>query len=407
MKNSIEVRKITDGKGYYFKPYYDMQPWSKSGRFFICMRSKFQERPPQPGDELELGVIDLEEKNKFIPVAFTRAWNFQQGCMPHWLPGYEDSKIIYNDIINNECFSFIVDISTGISTDKKEVFSLPIQAISYSRNIGASLNYARWGYERPGYGYAGIKDPFHGINQPENDSVHIIDLKTGKTEPVMFLKGVAALTSDNDRRKGSFMYFCHLIFTPDGKSLTGICRWWCPDIVDEVYKPKINIDGAVPERRHCLWGYDIDENKPYIVINDGLVSHASFKDDENIIVYASRRCYEPAAYHLINIYTKEYRVIGKDLLSCDGHMSYHKNKELLLTDTYPDDEYIRSLKIYNEKEDKEIKLGRFYAPPDLMGELRCDLHPCWSRDYMDIAIDSIHEKGNRNMYLVSFDQDSV
>lgn len=397
MDNNYDVRRITDGNGYYFKPYYDMQPWSKSGRFFICMRSKFQDHPPGPGDELELGVVDLEEKEQFIPVAKTRAWNFQQGCMPHWLPGYEDSKIIYNDIVKGECFSFIADINTG----RTDVFSLPIQAVSYSKNMGASLNYARWGYERPGYGYAGIKDPYEGINQPGDDVVHTIDLKTGKTRPLVYLKEIAELTSDNDRRRGAFMYFCHLIFTPDGKSLTGICRWWCPDITHEVYSSMVNIDGAVPERRHCLWGYDIDGNKPFIIINDGLVSHASFKDDENIIVYASRKCDERALYHLINVYTGKYRVVGEDFLKNDGHMSYHKNKRLLLTDTYPDDEHMRSLKIYDEKENREIILGKFFSSPDLKGELRCDLHPCWSRDYADVAIDSIHEGGRRNVYLVS------
>ncbi len=41
-----------------------------------------------------------------------------------------------------------------------------------------------------------------------------------------------------------------------------------------------------------------------------------------------------------------------------------------------------------------------FMSPCLQGELRCDLHPCWDRNYTRVAIDSIHNKGKRQVYIV-------
>jgi hypothetical protein len=44
-----------------------------------------------------LGMVNLETM-EFIPLITTRAWNFQQGCMVHWLAISSDSLIINNDL---------------------------------------------------------------------------------------------------------------------------------------------------------------------------------------------------------------------------------------------------------------------------------------------------------------------
>ena len=46
-----------------------------------------------------------------------------------------------------------------------------------------------------------------------------------------------------------------------------------------------------------------------------------------------------------------------------------------------------------------MDIGRFFAPRELDGEIRCDLHPRWSRDGTQVCLDSVHE-GTRQMYVV-------
>ena len=395
MKPLYKVKKITKGAKFHFKPYYDMQPWDRTGRYFLCMESDFQDRPPTANDYLTLGIIDLTA-DEFIPLTRTNAWNFQQGCMPHWIPGAEGREIIYNDRIGNKFHA----IRFNVDTREKKVLPLPIQALSPDGKTAASLNFARWGQWRPGYGYAGVEDPFKGQNQPTQDAVYLMDIQTGENKPLVFLPDVACLTSDNNKRKGAPMWFNHLMFNTDGTRLIGLTRWWCPEAKNEVLQTKVNIDGAVPERRHCMWVINTDGTDLDIVVNDGLVSHAEWRDPDHILAWANSCFAEAPAYRVFNVVNKTNRIIGKDYLMEDGHMSYHKDKQWLLTDTYPDKTYTRTLKLYNIEEDREVTLGRFYAPPDMKGELRCDLHPCWSRDYRQVAIDSIHENGNRQVYVI-------
>ncbi|MBC7289368.1 MAG: hypothetical protein H5T86_15270, partial [Armatimonadetes bacterium] len=44
-------------------------------------------------------------------------------------------------------------------------------------------------------------------------------------------------------------------------------------------------------------------------------------------------------------------------------------------------------------------IGRFFSPPELSGEIRCDLHPRWNRAGDKVCIDSAHT-GVRQMYVL-------
>lgn len=59
----------------------------------------------------------------------------------------------------------------------------------------------------------------------------------------------------------------------------------------------------------------------------------------------------------------------------------------------------RRLILYNVQERRRVDIGRFFAPKELDGEIRCDLHPRWSRDEKWVCIDSVHE-GSRQVYVV-------
>ncbi len=400
IKNQYDVRPITRPPKFHFKQYYDMQPWDYSGRLFLAMETDFQDRPPQADDPLTLGLVDLTDCS-FHPLARTRAWNFQQGCMPHWQHSSPAAgRIVYNDIVEGAARAIVLDINNG----SKRVYSRPIQALAPDGERAAGLNFARWAKWRPGYGYAGIVDPFEEQNQPHEDAVHRIDFADGRTTAMVTQEQLMELFPPDDPRRGSPSWFCHLMFSPDGKRLAGLMRFWSPQLVEQVHArrtdQRVNVDGAVPARRHCMWMVNTDGTGLKVLVLDGLVSHADWRDPGHLLFWGSMRIEDAPAYVLLNVESGETSVIGAHALREDGHMSYHADKRWFVTDTYPDPEHMRTLKLFDTATETETVLGRFYAPPELDGELRCDLHPCWSRDYERLAIDSIHAGGKRQIYIV-------
>jgi len=186
--SDFAVRCVTPAERFHFKAYYDIQPWDESGRHFLCMESAFQGRPPGAEDTLTVGMVDLES-TEFTPLAETRAWNFQQGCMPHWLAG-ADAEIAYNDRVGDGFHAIALNRRTG----ERRVLPRPMQAMAPDGRTAASLNFARWGDWRPGYGYAGLPDPFEGVAEPEAESVYRMDLQTGECAPLVRLPDETAAT---------------------------------------------------------------------------------------------------------------------------------------------------------------------------------------------------------------------
>ena len=75
-----------DGKEHLFASYYGINSFSRSQRYVTVLETDIKYELPDENDPATLGLVDLTN-NEFIPLTRTRAWNFQQGCMAHWL-GY-------------------------------------------------------------------------------------------------------------------------------------------------------------------------------------------------------------------------------------------------------------------------------------------------------------------------------
>ncbi|TMG83045.1 MAG: hypothetical protein E6H78_13340, partial [Betaproteobacteria bacterium] len=72
----------------------------------------------------------------------------------------------------------------------------------------------------------------------------------------------------------------------------------------------------------------------------------------------------------------------------------------VLNDTYPDGYDMRTLMLFRWADGERIDLARLHSPKSRWwGEIRCDLHPRWSRDGTKVCIDSVHT-GERQMHVV-------
>ncbi|MCB1086709.1 MAG: hypothetical protein KDM63_06665, partial [Verrucomicrobiae bacterium] len=218
------VRVITRGPGHHWFGYYDKLQFDPTNRFVLGMRVDFEHRSPTPDDTIEVGMVDLEDKDRWIPLGQSRAWNWQQGCMLQWLPGSE-STVIWNDREQDRFVCHLLDTRTG---DKRTV-PHPIYSVSPDGKSAVTPDFARIGDVRPGYGYAGIPDSRAANLAPDDSGIFHIDLETGASKLIIPLSQIAALGEIPKPQPGIKHYFNHLLFNPDGTRFIALHRWRYPD----------------------------------------------------------------------------------------------------------------------------------------------------------------------------------
>lgn len=136
---SEPVQITKSDKEHLFASYYGINSWSRDQRFVTVLETDIKYKLPDENEPATLGLVDLAT-NDFIPLTLTRAWNFQQGCMAHWLATSPDSLIIYNDFREGKYMSVIMNVHT-----KKEIKTIPypISAVSPNGKEAISINFSR------------------------------------------------------------------------------------------------------------------------------------------------------------------------------------------------------------------------------------------------------------------------
>jgi len=372
------IRAVTKPPQHHFFGYYDKCPWDWSGRYILALETGFIDRPPGPDDTATIGLVDLEANNNWQPISKTRAWNWQQGTMLQWLETVSDKAIIYNDRKDGQFVSVIQDIESG----KRRFLPRPIYALSHNGKSALSLNFARLHQTRPGYGYAGISDPWEDELCPEEDGIYWMDLNTGENRLIISLKQIVKInhrpTMDNVKH-----WFNHLLFSPDDQRFIFLHRWHTKDGKGRWTR----MFTARPD------GSDI-----YCIADDEMVSHFDWYNSNQILAWARQKEIGDR-YFLFTDQTDKKEIVGEGILTQDGHSSYSPDRRWILTDTYAGKKNRRTLILYSCVDSHRINIGHFFSPPELKGEIRCDLHPRWSRDGQEVCIDSAHE-GHRQMYIL-------
>jgi len=371
------VRAVTTGPRHHFFGYYDKSPWDATGRYMLALEAPFGDREPRPDDRATVGVIDLASDYSFHPLAETTAWNWQQGAMLQWLPSAPHRLIIFNDRRDDAFISVIMDIRNA----EARILPRPIYAISRDGSRALTPNFSRLNDWRPGYGYAGIPDPWKDDPQPDDDGIYLMDLKTGESRLIISINHVVAHRHE-ERMEGGHHWFNHLLFNTDDSRFVFLHRW--PREAGGRYTRMFT---AAPD------GSDL-----YCLSDHDMTSHFDWRNERQILAYAHRREVGDR-YFLFADRSGEFEVIGEGILTTDGHCSYSRDGNWILTDTYPDRDRMRALILYSPQDQRRVDIGEFFAPPQLVGPIRCDLHPRWSRDCRQVCIDSAHE-GTRQMYAV-------
>jgi len=108
------IRTITQGPAHHWFGYYDKLQFSQDDRFVLTNRVGFEHRSPLADDVIEVGMIDTESRDEWIPLGTSKAWCWQQGCTLQWLPGHA-SKVIWNDRERDRFPDVMAPDETGVT----------------------------------------------------------------------------------------------------------------------------------------------------------------------------------------------------------------------------------------------------------------------------------------------------
>jgi hypothetical protein len=388
-----EAKPVTKGPGFHWFGYYDKYQTDPTGRYVLGMEVSFEGRTPEAGDKLKIGMVDLQNGNKWTDLGESKAWGWQQGCMLQWIPGSKD-EVIWNDREGDQFVCRILNVKTG----KRRTLPKAIYALSPDGKFAVGTEFSRIQNLRPGYGYAGIADPYEEVKAPEEIGLYRMDLKTGKHELLLSLADMAAMPHDGQPVQNNYHWFNHLLVSPDSKRLIFLHRW---------RNKKDN-----RQRMACcdfttrMFTVGVDGKDLYMLDPDGFTSHFVWRDPRHVCAWMQPKG-QPAAFYLMEDKTRILELVDKHAMPYNGHNTYVPNthNEWILNDTYPyhNAERMQELYLYHVPTRRKVMLGKFHEPAEYTGEWRCDLHPRCNQAGTKVFFDSTHGGSGRQMYMIDIE----
>jgi len=380
LKQPVPMRAITKGPKFHWFGYYDKLEFDPTGRYVLGNEVEFEGRSPRAEDTIRVGMVDLQDNDRWIDLGESRAWNWQQGCMLQWVPGSK-TDVIWNDRVDGEFVSHIVNVKTA----RKRTIPSPVYTLATSGRWGIACDFRRLNDVRPGYGYAGVVDPNREKLIPEDVGIWKVDLESGKRELLISVADAAAIPYPGGYSENAKHWFNHLLIAPDDRRFIFLHRW------------RGKKEGAGFSTRMFTAnssGKDLHVLDPY-----GKTSHFVWRDAASVLAWA----WHPSKgdrFYLYQDRTTQVEVVGEGVMTVNGHCTYlpKRGNRWVLNDTYPDKERKQNVYVFDTTTGERKPLGSLVAPKEYTGEWRCDTHPRSSPDGRSVVVDSAHA-GGRQMYL--------
>ena len=186
---------------------------------------------------------------------------------------------------------------------------------------------------------------------------------------------------------------------------------------------------------HICFILILKKKKIHNVVDTGMAGHGSWYDENNFIIWARQKQFTKKINKIDNIILKKIikfiRFVGvpsfvrKNIYGdgyinfnkqnkltknlklnipyslAGGHFSFINDKNLMISDTYHDNNNESLLFSYDMENNTLKKLNKFKCTPNIRNKsYRCDLHPRIISNN-EIIIDSTHQ-GFRGIYLVNY-----
>ena len=144
--------------GFYVHTYYDVCPFSPSGRYLAATRLPYQDHNAVFGDAADVCVIDLQEQ-MIETVYTTKSWGFQTGALLNW--GASDRFLYTNDVVGETAVCVRIDLESGAT----KAFAGPLYHIAPDESCVISFPLELLDVTQVGYGVAS-RDPKHPASLP-------------------------------------------------------------------------------------------------------------------------------------------------------------------------------------------------------------------------------------------------
>lgn len=397
------IRAVTTGPKFHWRGYYDKLLFDADDRFLLANQVDFEGRTPEPRDRIQVGMIDLANRDEWIEIGSSVAWNWQQGCMLQWIPGTEaaNQMVLWNDRIDFEFVSHLWHLGT-----KKVVKTLPmpIYCIAPNGRWGLSVDFRRLNDCRPGYGYAGIPDPYVQSSAPDDTGIWHVDFETGKTKFLLSYAQIAKLEYRDDVKlqydpKKSKHWFNHLLISPDGNRFLFLHRWReFPAGATRADLQKLGFSTR-------MLTANIDGSDLHVMDPFGKTSHFIWRDASHVCAWAWHPSHKDRFY-LFEDRTEKVEGVGVDVMTENGHNTYLPNRQndWILNDTYPNRERLQRPYLFQVSSNKKFPIAELHSPQHYLAEFRCDNHPCASRRGRLISVDSPHGGNGRQVYVIDISE---
>ncbi len=400
----FKVHQFTEGEKQHWMGYYDKWQTDLTGRYAVGNQVDMIFRSPSAQDTLKIGLIDLEDDNKWKTIGTSTAWGWQQGCMLQFIPGSSE-EVIWNDHnAGNGFLSKVYNINTG----KTRTLPRAIYTLSPDGKFALCVDFDRLQFYRPGYGYPTKKPADFTIASPEDQGIYKMDLKTGKSEMILSYDTISKLPGFPTDVSEYYHWFNHLLVNPSSTRFIFLNRSRpvpSPDEMRDFVKenPDWRMPGFGSQYVTRAITANVDGSDLYALNDSGNFSHFIWKGDDVITAWAAAEDTRKAAFYEFPDKTKDYTMLSREAMPANGHNTYvpGTNYEWILNDTYPrTSKRLQDLYLYHVPSNRRVDLGAFHSPPVFKGEWRCDLHPRCDQAGKRVFFDSTHNGERRQMYWI-------
>jgi len=367
--NNAEFKTYKSSYKHTFVGYYDKSPFNSNSDKLLALATNHDSTISKP-IEATIGYFDLSN-NIFKELDKTCTWNWQQGCRMLWV---DKDNIIFNTLNKNKYASKLLNISSK----EEKYFNFPIYDVSTKNNLALTLDFSRLHTFRKGYGYVNVGDKTIEEKIPKDNGIWLCNLNDNSKNIIIKIKDLILIEPHEDMYD-SWHYINHISINNSGNRFMFFHIW------ERKGKRKIRVFTA-----------DIDGKNIYLLTNESHVSHYTWKNDTELLMYATHN--DVMTYYTYIDMTQERYPVCSKILKVDGHPTYI-NDRFFLTDSYPNKQNYQELYLFDLERNKAMNLAKFYNPFRFLAEFRCDLHPRLNKEKNKICID-INSTGDREIIIM-------